>query len=117
MPEFKLHYFNSRGRAEPARLCFAAAGVKYEDIRYTHEEWPQKKKDGNISPLGYLPVLEVDGKKLCESMAIMKYVARECGLTPSDNFEIAQCDMIVDMMADLLARMMKFFFEKDEERK
>ena len=39
------------------------------------------------------------------------------GLTPSDNFEIAHCDMIVDMMADLLARMMKFFFEKDEERK
>ena len=32
-----------------------------------------------LSPLGYLPMLEVDGKKLCESMAILRYVARECG--------------------------------------
>lgn len=45
MPSHKLHYFNARGRAEIARLCFAAAGVKYEDIRYTGEEW-QKKKQG-----------------------------------------------------------------------
>jgi len=44
MPVYKLYYFNSRGRAEPARLCFAAGGVKYEDVRFTGEEWQQKKQ-------------------------------------------------------------------------
>jgi glutathione S-transferase len=34
MPTYKLHYFNVRGFAEVSRLQFAAAGVKYEDIRY-----------------------------------------------------------------------------------
>jgi glutathione S-transferase len=35
--------------------------------------------EGKVSPMGYLPVLEVDGKKLCESLAIMRFVAKECG--------------------------------------
>lgn len=30
----KLIYFDARGVIEPARLLLAAAGVKYEDIRY-----------------------------------------------------------------------------------
>jgi glutathione S-transferase len=49
MPSYKLHYFNARGRAEDIRLCFAAKGVKYEDIRFTGEEW-QKKKQGECAP-------------------------------------------------------------------
>jgi len=32
-----------------------------------------------FSPLGYLPMLEVDGKKLNESMAIFRFAARESG--------------------------------------
>ena len=39
MSTYKLYYFDSRGTGEPARLIFAQAGVKYEDIRITHEEW------------------------------------------------------------------------------
>lgn len=50
MPAYKLHYFNSRGRAEPSRLIFAAAGVQYQDIRYTPEEW-QKIKQGTFISL------------------------------------------------------------------
>ena len=34
MSEFKLHYFNARGKGELIRLVLAAAGVEYEDLRY-----------------------------------------------------------------------------------
>ena len=34
MSEYKLHYFNIRGKGELIRLIFAAAGEEYEDIRY-----------------------------------------------------------------------------------
>lgn len=38
--KFKLSYFPARGRAEVARLLFAAAGQEFEDVRLTFEQWP-----------------------------------------------------------------------------
>jgi glutathione S-transferase len=43
MPSYKLYYFNAMGRAEISRLLFAAAGVKYEDVRVEGPDWPKKK--------------------------------------------------------------------------
>ncbi|XP_055955439.1 glutathione S-transferase 1-like [Patella vulgata] len=74
MPAFRLHYFDSRGRAEIARLMFNAAGQEFDDVRYSKEEWPAFKPK---TPLGQLPVLEVDGKLYAESGAIFNYLARE----------------------------------------
>ena len=39
----KLTYFNLRGRAEPARLILAYAGVDFDDCRVTSEEWQKLK--------------------------------------------------------------------------
>jgi len=41
MVNYKLHYFNGRGRAEISRLILAAAGVKFDDNRV--EDWPRTK--------------------------------------------------------------------------
>jgi len=40
MGEYKLHYFNVRGLAEPIRMIFAYVGVEYEDIRIPMEPCP-----------------------------------------------------------------------------
>lgn len=40
---FTLIYFDIRGRAEPIRILFALAGVKYIDRRLSKEEWPEMK--------------------------------------------------------------------------
>ena len=45
MPKYVLTYFNVRGRAEPTRLLFKAAGVEFEDRRMTFEEWGTKKEE------------------------------------------------------------------------
>ncbi len=59
MSTYKLYYFNARGRGELSRLILAAAGQKYEDVRYEHDEWPSHKAE---MPLGQVPVLEFEGK-------------------------------------------------------
>lgn len=43
MPNYKLTYFNGRGRAEMSRLIFAQAGVPYEDVRIERDAWPKLK--------------------------------------------------------------------------
>ena len=42
-PKIRLIYFDSKGLAEVARLILAQAGVEYEDVRITQEEWPKLK--------------------------------------------------------------------------
>ena len=43
MPEYKLYYFQSKGRAEVIRYIFAQAGQKYEDIRLNGDKWGELK--------------------------------------------------------------------------
>lgn len=40
---YKLIYFNVRGRAELTRLCFAAAGLNFDDVRIPNNEWAAMK--------------------------------------------------------------------------
>lgn len=116
MPTYKLTYFNSKGRAEATRLVFAAAGVPYEDCRVDGAGFQKLKASGKL-PFGQLPILEVDGKVLGQSNSIFKYVARETGFAPSDSYGLAVADMIVDGVVDVMSKVMKFAFEKDEETK
>ncbi|XP_078589984.1 hematopoietic prostaglandin D synthase-like isoform X1 [Branchiostoma floridae x Branchiostoma japonicum] len=97
-PKYRLVYFNVRARAEPTRLVFAAAGVDYEDVRIQRNEWPGLKPN---TPMGQLPVLEVGGVTICQSMAIARYVAKETGLAGKTILEQAQADMLVDGLDDL----------------
>lgn len=43
MPQYKLTYFNLRGRAEISRYLFAYSGTKYEDHRIEAADWPKIK--------------------------------------------------------------------------
>ena len=51
MSTYKLYYFDSRAAGEPIRIIFAQAGVKYEDIRYSHI-WGSLRKFDDISAAG-----------------------------------------------------------------
>lgn len=78
MTEYKLYYFNSRGRAEIIRLLFAAAGQKYEDIRFERDDWPKYKPN---APFGKAPFLEVKENghttSLAQSIAISKFTKKQ----------------------------------------
>ena len=98
-------------------------------------------------PGGVLPVMEVDGIQLSQSMTIARFLANKFNLAGSNPLEKAQADMVVDCVTDffngmskfssciiefslfsihtqcitytciLLLESVKIFFEKDEDKK
>lgn len=51
-------------------------------------------------PLGQLPVLEVDGKRVNQSLAMCRYIARQVNLIGADDWENLQIDTVVDTVND-----------------
>ena len=76
MVQYKLNYFEFRGRGELIRLIFNVAGQEFIDNRIKHDEWPSIN---SMSPNGHLPFLEItDGDNktvMIQSMAIGKILA------------------------------------------
>ncbi|KAM7434441.1 hypothetical protein ABFA07_015471 [Porites harrisoni] len=116
MPQYKLTYFPIRGKAECIRIVFAIAGVEFEDVRVHPQDWPKLKESG-LSPSGQLPILEVNGQILTQSKAILSYVAKELGLAPEDNFQLAQADMLAGVISELEDKLNAAFANEDQEKK
>nr|QCX41803.1 glutathione S-transferase [Pagiophloeus tsushimanus] len=112
-PKYKLTYFNVTGRAEPIRYLFAYAGQEYEDHRIGHEAWPQFKSE---TPFGKLPILEIDGKRVSQSVAIARYLAKQFGLLGKNDWEALQADSLIDALGDYEACGMRLFKEENPEK-
>ena len=107
MPSYKLSYFDATGKAELTRLCFAYGELKFEDFRFTREEFPALKE---TYPTKQAPVLEVDGVMYSQSIAIARYVAKQVGLYPKDDLLALKADMVVDTLTDVVNAAMKVLF-------
>jgi len=95
MPQFKLSYFEVRGYGEPIRFVLAHKNADWENEFVNSERWSAGMKQ--TAPMGQMPLLTLsDGRQLCQSRAILRYVAREVGLTPANSFDIGLADMYVD---------------------
>ncbi|XP_044536457.1 hematopoietic prostaglandin D synthase [Gracilinanus agilis] len=101
MPHYKLIYFNMRGRAEIIRYLLAYLGIQYEDHRINQADWPAVKP---TIPFGKIPILEVDGVSLHQSLAIGRFLAREAGLAGKTELEQCQVDAIIDTLDDFMSR-------------
>jgi len=110
----KLTYFNARGRGELMRLLFALDGVKYEDNRIEFNDWPKLKPK---TPLGTLPVLEVNGLTITQSVPVARFIAKKHGLYGKSPMDQAIGDMVVEIAADIRTDLATVFFEKDEAKK
>merc|ERR1711936_980551 len=108
----KMTYFDGRGRGEILRLILAKGGKKYEDVRITFDQWPELKPQ---TPFGGLPMLEFNGKKFGQGLALALYLARENGLYGANNLENLMIDQILMCREDILVPEAKVKFEKDEK--
>ncbi|XP_035728117.1 glutathione S-transferase-like [Vespa mandarinia] len=114
MPSYKLTYFPVKALAEPIRFIFSYAGVEFEDVRFNSNDWPKIKP---TTPFGQVPMLEVDGKKINQSTAIARYLAKQHGLAGKNDWEALEIDAIVDTIHDLRAKIAAHHYEQNAEAK
>ena len=102
------------GGPEVIRWIFAQAGVPFEDVRLTQEEWVEFKPK---TPHGGLPVLEIDGKMLAGRGPIQRYLAEEYGLAGTTALENAEIASNYDVIEDLVHKIIPYIHEKEDKRK
>ena len=100
MTKPKLVYFDAPvSRGEECRLALHIAGVEFEDVRVKPADWPALKP---TTPYGAVPILEMPGQPpLAHSNAILVLIGRRHGLHPSDDFEAARHEAMMQHVEDL----------------
>jgi len=112
--KFKLTYFTLKFLGEPIRYQFAYADVDFEDHRIAQDDWPALKESYEYRKL---PVLEVDGKTLNQSVAINRYLGKRFGLVASDPFTDALLEALTDNLRDAQKVFMESLVKKTPESK
>lgn len=115
MARFKLTYFDfDGGRGEPLRIAFHAAGIDFEDLRISFEEFSNTRSNMRFR---CTPTLEIDGKEVTQSNAMLRYVGKMTGLYPEDDLQALYCDETMEAVEDLLHHVVHTFGLKDDKLK
>ncbi len=115
MPKLKLTYFDIHGgRAEPARLAMYIGGVDFEDNRISFQQFGDARSS---FPFNRVPMLEIDGIELSQCNAILRYVGKLAGLSPTDPLQAAFCDEAMDAVEDIVSKVVATFPIQDEAEK
>ncbi|KAG7401920.1 hypothetical protein PHYBOEH_009500 [Phytophthora boehmeriae] len=98
-PKLKLTYWPIHARAEPIRLAFFIGGIDFEDERVPFEEVDKLLPS---LPFNRIPVLDVDGELMSQSMAILRYAGSISRLYPTTNaLEAHRVDEIFSLIDDM----------------
>ncbi len=115
MPKYILHYFGANGRGAIPRAILTYGKADWTNDIIKKEDWPKIKKS-DLCEFEFLPVLEVDGKKYCESHAINLYLAEVfnlMGKDPEENYQITNVLMCFD---DFMRPIWDCMFAPDDKK-
>lgn len=99
MSNYKLTYFDfDGGRGEPIRIALHAAGIPFEDVRWSFPEFGEHR---GALRFNAVPTLEIDGNMYTQSNAISRYIGKTADLYPEDALQAMYCDEVIDGLEDL----------------
>ncbi len=111
----KLHYFKGRGRAETTRWMLAVNQIAFENVSIeTPEALAALRASGKL-PFDQMPLLEIEGLKLSQSSAMIRYLARLGGFYGQSDTDAVWCDMIAGAAADFAEAPMQAAFQATDE--
>ena len=116
MSKYILHYFWVNGRAQISRAILSYSKANWTNVVVKREDWP-KLKTSELCEYEQLPVLEVDGKKLCESQAINLYLGETFKLMGKDAEENYQIVNLLMTFEDYTIQVYETITCTDEAKK
>ena len=102
----KLHYFPLYGRAEPLRLLFHKCKLPWQEVAITKDEWPKVKRSGKFE-FDQLPIVEMEGKTMSQTKAILRYIGSQHGFYPKEAWEAYLVDLLIDSGDDIAPHMFR----------
>uniref|UniRef100_A0A1Y1N0X1 glutathione transferase n=1 Tax=Photinus pyralis TaxID=7054 RepID=A0A1Y1N0X1_PHOPY len=96
--KWKLTYFPFKALAEPIRFLLHYCEIQFDDIRIPRSEWDGHKES---MPFGQVPVLEVNGLQMNQSLAICRFLGKHANLTGANDLEDLEIDALADTINDL----------------
>lgn len=100
-----VHYFDSWGRAERIRWILLVNNLQYTDKFYEWEEWLAVRPTVEF---GQLPIVEIDGHRLIQSLSIERYLGRKLGYIASDSYQEYLIDSTVGCIDDYFRHFAEF---------
>ena len=108
-----LTYFYGRGRAETTRWMLAATDVDFQNIAIrTPQELSALRESGKL-PFDQMPLLEIDGHRLSQSSAMIRYLARRGNLYGNNDTDAMWCDLVSGVVADFAEVGIQAAFKPD----
>ncbi len=115
MSSYKLTYFDfDGGRGEPVRIAIHAAGIEFEDERWSFPDFNEKR---GHTPFNAVPMLDIDGTTVTQSSAMCRYFGKLAGLYPEDLMQALYCDEAMDATEDLTHCVVQTFGLEGDELK
>ena len=113
---YKLHYFGGNGRASISRAILSIGAPNFENVIIGMEQWGSLKTSETYE-FQQLPLLEHNGKKYTQSIAIDLYLARQFKLYGKHAEDEYQIDSLLCTFDDLFPTICKIAFAFSEEEK
>ncbi|XP_022116058.1 glutathione S-transferase 2 [Pieris rapae] len=110
MENVVLYYFPIKGLGEGLRMLLTYGGQKFEDHRVPKDQWPEFKPK---TPFGQMPVLEINGKKISQTLAIARYLGRKYGIAGDNLEESFEIDQNMDFFTDIRLKASTVMLEQD----
>ncbi len=115
MTNYKLTYFDfDGGRAEPLRIALHHGGIEFEDNRISFEEFIKTRESTRFNSV---PTMEIDGKVVTQTNAMLRHIGKKVGLYPQDEMQAFYCDEPMEAIEDMLHRIVATFGLEGEELK
>ncbi len=113
MTTYRLTYFDfDGGRGEPIRIAFHHGGIDFEDERISFEDFMKMRENTRFNSV---PTMEIDGKVVTQTNAMLRHVGKKVGLYPEDEMQAFYCDEPMEAIEDMLHRIVATFGLEGEE--